>query len=90
MLLKRPCGSFQVGVTLLDPDRKEVGSCPSPDNSYLYIPECVCLHPLRCQMTVYLSHQHGPEQPLGRPHLGVDGSASPGGGDLISRQPLLP
>lgn len=70
---------------------KEVGSCPSPsDSPYLYVPECVCVRVLGCRTTVYLSHQHGSEQPLGRPQLGMGGSASPGGGDLISRQPLLP
>lgn len=81
MRLKRPCRSFLEGVTLLDLDGKEVGSCSGPSDSL-----CVFFK-------IWLLSARQPASPttgLWRPRVRVDGNVSPHGEDLISRQTLLP
>lgn len=82
MRLKRPCRSFLKGVTLLDLDGKEVGSCSGSSDSL-----CLCfkIWLLGCK-----NSQHLPQPSLWRPRVGVDENVSPHGADLISRQPSLP
>ena len=82
MRLKRPCRSFLKGVTLLDPDGKEVGSCSGSSDSL-----CVCF---KIWLLGCTNSQHLPQPSLWRPRVGVDENVSPHGADLISRQPPLP